>query len=182
MHKRIEIHSSRLLLREIESSDTSAIFMYRSDAQTNQYQGWIPEKLEEVNDFIEHKIAKEFNRLGTWFQLAIVLKESNKLIGDLGMHFLENDAVELGATIAQDYHGKGYATEALKGVINYLFNKVDKQKIKASVDPRNLASIAMIEKLGFKKEAHYRKSFFLREEWVDDVIYGLTKQLHFEQK
>lgn len=175
MNKKIEIHCSRLLIREIESFDASAILNYRSDAQTNQYQGWIPENLEEVHDFIAHKIAKEFNQLDTWFQLAIVLKESYELIGDLGLHFLESEVVELGATIAKDHHGKGYATEALKAVIDYLFNQVGKQKIKASVDPRNKASIAMIEKLGFKKEAHYKKSFFLRGEWVDDVIYGLIK-------
>lgn len=175
MNDKIEIHSDRLLIREMESSDASAIFNYRSDAQTNQYQGWIPEKLEELNDFIENKIAKEFNQIDTWFQLAIIVKESNELIGDIGLHFLENETVELGATLAKDHHRKGYATEALKAVIVYLFNEIDKQKIKASIDPRNLASMAMIEKLGFKKEAHYKKSFFLRGEWVDDVIYGLNK-------
>ena len=175
MNNKIEIHSTRLLIREIQSSDVPAIFNYRSDALVNQYQGWIPEKLEEVKGFVEHKIAKEFNQLDTWFQLTIVIKESNELIGDVGLHFLENEVVELGVTIAKKNHGKGYATEALKAVIEYLFNKVDKQKIKASVDPRNLASIAMIEKLGFKKEAHFKKSFFLRGEWVDDVIYGLIK-------
>lgn len=171
----MEINSERLLIREIEISDALAIFNYRSDAQTNQYQGWIPEKLEEVHYFIEHKIAKEFNQLDTWFQMALVLKESDELIGDLGLHFLEYETVELGVTINRSHHGKGYASEALKVLIDYLLYEHGKRKIKASIDPRNLASIAMIEKLGFKKEAHYKKCFFLRGEWVDNVIYGLIR-------
>lgn len=175
MSKKIEIQSTRLLLREIQASDAPAIFNYRSDAVSNQYQGWIPERLEEVDDFIENKIAKEFNQIDTWFQLAIVAKESKELIGDLGLHFLENQIVEVGASINKAHQGKGYATEALESIIEFLFSQVDKQKIKASVDPRNLASIAMIEKLEFKKEAHYKKSFFLRGEWVDDVVYGLIR-------
>ncbi len=174
MSTKIEIHSSRLLIREIQASDASTIFNYRSDSHINQYQGWIPEKLEEVDEFIRSKIAKEFNQLNTWFQMAIVVKETKEFIGDLGIHFLDHEIVELGATISKQQQDKGYATEALKAAIDYLFQKVGKQKIKASVDPRNLASIAMIEKLGFKKEAHYKKSFLLRGEWVDDVIYGLT--------
>lgn len=175
MDEKIEIQSTRLLLREIQTLDAPTIFTYRADTLTNQYQGWIPKKLEEVEDFIENKIAKEFNQLDTWFQLAIVVKESDELIGDVGLNFLENEMVEVGCTINKCRQGKGYATEALRSTIDFLFSQVDKQKIKASVDPRNIASIALIEKLGFKKEAHYKKSFFLRGEWVDDVIYGLIR-------
>ena len=176
MSDKIEIQSTRLLIREIESLDAQTILDYRSDTVANKYQGWIPEKIEEVDDFIENKIAKDFNQIGTWFQLAIIVKMSNELIGDIGLHFLENEMVEIGCTIDKTHQRKGYATESLRLTINFLFTQSNKQKIKASVDPRNSASIAMIEELGFKKEAHYKKSFLLRGEWVDDVIYGLTRK------
>jgi len=172
----IKIASHNLLLRSIKPSDASAIFKYRSMPIINQYQGWIPEKLEEVDDFIQNKIAKEINQIGTWYQMAIILNESETLIGDLGLHFVENHVVEIGCTIANEYQGKGYATEALNHAIHYLFTDLNKRKITGSVDPRNKASIAMLQKLGFKLEAHHKKAFFLRGEWVDDDIYVLYEK------
>ena len=173
MNKFEYIESSRLILRPLNIPDAPSLFKYRSNKFTNQYQGWIPEKLEDVNDFIENKIAKEFNQIGSWFQIAIVLKESNELIGDLGLHFLENDMVEIGCTIAQENQGNSFATEALKLTIEHLFSQFNKHKIIGSVDPRNTASIAMLHKLGFQKEAFHPKSFLLRGEWVDDLVFVL---------
>lgn len=174
MNKFENIKSDRLVLRSMDLMDATAIFRYRSNANDNQYQGFIPEKLEEVQDFIEHKIAKEFNQINTWYQLAIVLEEPNELIGDLGLHFMENEAVEIGCTIAKEHQGKSYATEALNRAIEYLFTDMKKQRIIGSVDPQNKASIAMLEKLGFQLTAHHKKSFQLRGEWVDDMIFGLS--------
>jgi len=148
----MNIESLRLYFSPIQLSDALRIFSYRSDKHCNQYQGWIPLKLEEVDDFINHKIAKEFNQIGTWHQMALVLKDTDELIGDLGLHFLENNEVELGITIAKEYHGKGYATEGLKKVIDTLFSDWNKKKMIGSVDPRNKASIATLLKLGFQKE------------------------------
>nr|WP_321487069.1 GNAT family protein [uncultured Draconibacterium sp.] len=67
----------------------------------------------------------------------------------------------------------GFATEAAKAVINYLFCELKKHRITASIDPENIASVALLEKLGFRKEAHFRESLFLNDKWVDDVIYAL---------
>lgn len=172
----MNIESKRLSFRSIDSKDANAIFHYRSDAQSNRFQGWIPQNHQEVCDFIEHKISKEFNLIGSWYQMAIVLRESGQLIGDIGLHFLENEELEIGITIAQEHQGKGFATEALKSIIENLFTHWNKQKIKASVDPRNKASIAMLLKLGFSKEAFHAKAFQIRGEWVDDLILFLNKK------
>lgn len=172
----MNIESLRLSFRTIQLSDAPGIFSYRSDPQTNQYQGWIPENLEEVEDFIKNKISKEFNQIESWHQVAIVLKESDELIGDLGIHFLKNQEVELGITIAKQHQGKGYATEGLKEVIDSLFTNWNKEKMNGSVDPRNKASIAMLLKLGFQKEQFQAKAFQLRGEWVDDLVMVLNKK------
>ena len=82
---------------------------------------------------------------------------------------------ELGCTLHKDYQKKGYATEALKAIVDYLFGRLDKHRIIASVDPRNTASIQLIERLGFRKEAHFKESYYLRGDWVDDIIYAQLK-------
>ena len=83
---------------------------------------------------------------------------------------------ELGCTLHKDYQKKGYATEALKcnGRLSYL-ERSNKHRVIASVDPRNTASIQLIERLGFRKEAHFKESYYLRGDWVDDIIYAQLK-------
>ena len=51
-----------------------------------------------------------------------------------------------------------------------------KRRIIASVDPRNTVSIRLIERIGFRKEAHFKESYYLRGEWVDDLIYAKLKE------
>jgi RimJ/RimL family protein N-acetyltransferase len=114
---------------------------------------------------------------GICFQFAIILTNENKLIGDMGIIFTNHDnrQAEIGCMLHKDYKGQGYATEALKGMVGFLFGTLNKHRITASVDPRNTASIRLIERLGFRKEAHFKESYYLREEWVDDLIYAKLK-------
>lgn len=173
----IRILSERLLLRPVQMEDADSIFTYRSDAVVNQYQGWIPTTIDDVHDFITNKVSSEINLPGTWFQFAIIKTDNNELIGDIGIHFLPSDAfqVELGITLNMDHQGKGYATEALKETIDYLFRELNKHRITASIDPQNQPSINLFERLGFRKEAHFRKSLFTNGEWVDDLVYAILK-------
>ena len=113
----------------------------------------------------------------TWFQLAIVNKNEDMLIGDIGIHFLEDNAqVEIGYTLAPSYQGQGYAIEALKAVINYLFSDLKKHRITASVDPNNTKSIRLLEKLGMRKEGHFIKSYRMGDMWLDDCIYAILEE------
>ncbi len=170
-----ELHTSRLLLRPLASGDSKALFAYRSDALTNQYQGWIPKTKDEVDSFIAN-LPNEFNHTGTWYQLAIETKDQHKVIGDIGVHFMDEWQCELGCTLSLEYHGLGYATEAMRTLISFLFNELNKHRITASVDPMNTASIKLVERLGFRKEAHFKESLLINGEWVDDVVYALLKK------
>ncbi|MDX8340959.1 GNAT family protein [Draconibacterium sp. IB214405] len=168
----MELTTKRLLLRPFNGDDKQAFFAYRSDAKANKYQGWIPKTLDDVETFFV-KLAAEFNVPDTWFQLAVLDKTNDELIGDMGIHFIDEQQVELGYTIAKQHQGKGFATEAVKAVIDHLFHDLKKRRITASIDPENVASFALLEKLGFRKEAHFVESLFLNDKWVDDVIYAL---------
>lgn len=163
-------------MRPILPGDSEQVFAYRSDAETNKYQGWIPEKMSDVDRFIS-KNPKAINTPDTWFQLVILERDSNHIIGDIGIHFIGNDnqQCEIGCTLNKEFQGKGLATEALKEMMGYLFNVLKKHRIIASIDPRNTASIKLIERLGFRKEAHFRKSLWLHGEWVDDIVYAVLK-------
>ena len=177
MEHRIELKTERLILRPVEEKDAEAIFNYRSDSIVNQYQGWIPESLNDVHSFI-NKVSPEINIVDTWYQFVIIKKENNELIGDIGIHFLDSDKkqVEIGCTLDKNQQGKGYATEALKETMNYLFNKLNKRRVIGSIDPKNMKSIELVERLGFRKEeAHFKESILINGEWVDDIVYAMLK-------
>ncbi|MDR2954222.1 MAG: GNAT family N-acetyltransferase [Prevotella sp.] len=168
------LETTRLIIRPIRPEDKNEIFKYRSDKEVNKYQGWIPRTLEDVEIFID-KVAKHINEPGSWFQFVIIEKESQKIIGDLGLHFLdsENKQVEIGCTLDIDFHNKGYATESLRRVIEYVFRELGKHRITTSIDPDNTNSIRLMERLGFRKEAHFVESLFVNGKWTDDLVYAL---------
>ncbi len=166
------LKTETLQLRPIDRQDAQAVFEYRSDAETNQYQDFIPEKIKEVYEFIEDS-AEEMNEAGTWFQLVIIHSESEQIIGDIGLHFLDDEQVEIGITLAKAFHNKSYATEAMQTIIDLLFLQLKKHRIIASTDPRNTASIRLLERLNFRKEAHFKESYLHNGEWLDDAQYGL---------
>ena len=179
----IQINSDRLLLRPIQMEDADFIFLYRSDDLVNQYQGWIPRTIDDVHDFITNKVSPEINQPGTWFQFVIIKKDDSELIGDIGVHFLASNSfqVEMGCTLSQKYHGNGYATEALKSIINYLIDELGKRRIIASIDSRNQPSIRLIERLGFRKKGLIKENSEVNSEWVDDLVYAILKEEWMEK-
>ena len=104
------LETNRLIIRPISSDDGVDVFTYRSDRETNKFQGWIPETIEYVLLFI-NKVSKKLDVQNTWFQFVIVEKLSNQIIGDLGVHFYdsENRQVEIGCTLNKEFQHKGLA-------------------------------------------------------------------------
>lgn len=172
------ITTDRLTLRPIDINDAEAVFAYRSDEETNKYQGWIPNDIEQIEDFIESKVSKEINESGSWFQWVMVCNNTNEVIGDVGVHFLSDDDMqcEVGCTLAKEKHGNGFATEALKALITYLFKDLNKHRVVTSIDPENIGSIKLVERLRFRKEGHFVESLYLNDQWVDDVVYALLSK------
>lgn len=172
----INITSKRLLLRQVELDDAEAIFSYRSDSVTNKYQGWKPETIKDVHDFINYKVVSEINIAGTWCQLVIIKKEEMKIVGDVGIHFIDpnNEVVELGCTLSKSEQSKGLMTEALTEVIKYLFIHLKKLRIIACIDPGNISSINLFKRLGFKKEEYFQGSFS-NDEWSNTLLYSILK-------
>ncbi len=170
------IKTKRTLIRPINQEDANAVFNYRSDSKTNQFQGWIPKTLEDVNEIILKNPA-EFNVPETWFQLVIIETNSDKIIGDIGIHFSDerNLQCEIGCTLNKAYQKKGFASETLQAVIDHLFTKLEKHRIFASLDPKNENSVNLLERLGFRKEAHFKQSLWFRGKWVDDMVFAILK-------
>lgn len=177
--------TDRLIIRPLSINDKESIFVYRSDPETSKYLSLIPKTVNDVEEFIK-KSSNVINVPGTWFQLVIIEQQNNQVIGDIGIHFLDtdpkSDQVEIGYTIDRKYRGQGYATEALSLIINYLFSNLNKHRMTASINPINVPSIKLIERLGFRKEAYFINSLFLHGKWVDHLVYAILAKEWIERK
>jgi RimJ/RimL family protein N-acetyltransferase len=169
------LETPRLLIRDLEIGDAAAMFAYRSRQGVARFQFWHPQSIDVIRSFILDMGQVEPDTPGTWLQLAICHLETGEMIGDIGLHFPLDciGQAEIGYTVSPDHQRKGYATEAVNAIAVYLFNTLCKRRIVASVDPRNAPSIAVLEKIGFRKEAHFRKSILMNGEWCDDCVYAL---------
>jgi RimJ/RimL family protein N-acetyltransferase len=172
-----EITTQRLLLSQLVPSNALAMYGYRSDPEVCRYQTFEPNSVADVEAFIDNLQSNAFDMAGSWFQFAILLKESGLLVGDIGAHFIADDPrqVEIGFTIAPVHQGLGFGTESVTGLLNYLLVTCQKHRVFASVDPRNEPSIALLKRVGMREEAHFRKSLWFKGEWVDDIVFGILR-------
>ncbi|GGA13894.1 GNAT family N-acetyltransferase [Dyella caseinilytica] len=171
----MELTTTRLRLDALRENDADMLFHYRSDPEVARYQGWRPVSRDEASDFIASQERASLDIPDSWLQFAIRLSTDGTLIGDLGLHIpAEADgSYEFGITIAPVHQGNGYAREAVQALLTWLFLTLDARRVHASIDPRNLASAALLRSLGMRQEAHFRESLKVGDEWVDDVIFAL---------
>ena len=169
----MQLATARLRLDRLHARDAEALFACRADPAVARFQGWCPTDVSEVRKFIAAQ-PPDAAPAG-WFQRAIRLRSDGRLIGDLGLNLPPDRmaAVEFGISIAPVWQGQGYASEILHGVFDHVFGELGQRRVSASVDPRNLASMAMLRGLGMRQEAHHRESLWLHGEWVDDAIFAL---------
>jgi RimJ/RimL family protein N-acetyltransferase len=130
--------------------------------------------VDQLRSYFEELAGMDPDTPGAWYQLGIVLRSGGELIGDCGIHILDDPRqAEIGITVARQFQCHGYATEALRAIVGYLFGKLRKHRISASIDPRNIGSIRLMQRLGFRQEAHMIGSLWFKGQWVDDVVFAM---------
>jgi RimJ/RimL family protein N-acetyltransferase len=171
-----EILTERLALRDLEVSDGQGIFSYRSRPEVSRFQSWGAESSDAIQLYIRGLSEATPGQPGSWYQIGIVVLSCGELIGDCGFQALETEPghVEVGIALAPEFQGRGYANETLRALLDYLLAGLDKDRVFGSVDPRNVRSIRMLERVGMRKEAHRVKSLWFKGELVDDAIFAIT--------
>ena len=174
-----EITTERLRLRSVTDDDLSQIFRLRSDPQVMRYIGRPRAKtLEDAKAVMG--IREEVMSSGTGINWGICQKEDPTLMGTMGFYQLEKEhfRITAGYSLLPEYHRKGYASEALCALLNYAFTEMNIHSIAAEVNPENKASIGLLEKHGFVREAYFRENFFFEGNFMDTAVYSLIKSKH----
>jgi RimJ/RimL family protein N-acetyltransferase len=174
------ISTERLVLRRFRPDDAEVLAAYRSAPEVAVYQSWdAPYSLERARYAIE-TMAEADPAAPGWFQYAVELKADRTHIGDVGVNLDDNRMqAEIGYTIVPHQQGHGYATEAVRAVLERLFTVQGLHKVSAECDARNVASARLLERLGFTREGVLRRHTWVKGEWTDDLLYGLLEEDFF---
>ncbi len=169
------LETDRLILRRFADSDLPALFAYRNDPEVARFQNWSVVTETELKDFIQSQKPLQPGMPGKWFQFAIELKSTNELIGDCALKVNREDAhqAEIGFTLARRHQGKGFAAEAVSALLDYAFAKLELHRIIAITDCANVSSVALLERLGMRREGHFLQSIRNKGKWRDEYQYAI---------
>jgi ribosomal-protein-alanine N-acetyltransferase len=169
----MEINTERLQLREITQEDFQAVHEYASDPETVKYMPFGPNTEEETREFINRNLKRQQERPRTEYGLGIILKHEDRLIGACGIHGVTEIQASIGYILIRRYWGHGYATEAARALVDHAFSELGVHRVYASCDPRNHASIRVLEKAGMSLEGRLRENMIIHGEYRDSLIFGI---------
>lgn len=171
----MEFTTERLEIRPFRKNDLPATFNIYKNADVCRYLLHEPWTSENKNEAFAKKLTNSTLTETSMLNLAVV--HQDEVIGDLTVWYTGmKETVEIGYCFSDSHSGKGYATEAVKGLLEKLFHEFNLHRIQANLDARNVASQKLCERIGMRKEAHFLKDYWNKNEWTDSMVYGILHE------
>ena len=173
----MKLETERLILRDFVADDWQRVLEYQRDPLYLRYYEWTaadrtPEAVQEfVGWFLEHQ--KQQPRIK--FQLAVVLKSNNLLVGNCGIRMDSPNAfqADIGYELDPKYWNRGYATEAAHAVVDFGFSRLGLHRVWAWCIADNSGSAHVMEKMGMLLEGRLRENDYYKDRWWDTLMYGI---------
>ena len=173
------VMTERLRLRPFTRGDVEAVYAYRRREDVARYLFDVALSREECAMAVQQRIgqvALEAN--DDKIILAVDEQASGQLIGEVSLIWRSVEArqCEIGWIFNPERHGKGFATEAARALLDLAFGPGDMHRVMARCDARNLASSRLMERLGMRREAHFREHSIVKGEWDEEFIYAILRR------
>jgi RimJ/RimL family protein N-acetyltransferase len=166
--------TERLNLRSITHRDDDAFMRIFSNPETMKYWSREPfESPEEARKMVQEEI--DWGESGKCANWGVAFPEGDALIGKVNLFNFEEQhcRAEVGYAFNPLHWNRGFATEAVRAVLDYAFGPLGLHRIEADVDPENLASLSLLKKFGFTREGYLHDRFMVHGVWHDSVVLGL---------
>jgi [ribosomal protein S5]-alanine N-acetyltransferase len=171
------LRGAQVVLRWLTADDIDALHEIFSDPEVARFLA-IPRQQgrEDTERFLDG--IHEGYRTGTLYQWGV--EHAGRIVGTctLGGIDWENRRAEIGFALARAAWGRRLMPDALAALIAHAFGELNLHRIEADVDPRNSASLHLLERLGFRREGHLRERYFKDGEIQDSIMLGLLRQDH----
>lgn len=172
------INTPRLVLRPYRQSDVEEIFKYASDPEWARYLPGVPQPylLEHAQQFVNHVLSWDRSTHPSW-----CIEYEGQCVGGINIRFFsDNHLAEVGYSVAKWLWGQGIVHEAAYAVFDVAFKTfAELNRIRATADRRNDASLNLMYKLGMRREGILRANRYEREEYIDEVVCGILRDEWF---
>lgn len=173
------IRTERLTLRPFTRGDVDAVYAYRRREDVARYLFDVALSREECALAVQQRIGQvALEADGDKIILAVDLNQNGSVIGEVSLILRNADARqgEVGWIFDPEYQGQGYATEAASAMLDLGFGPGDLHRISARCDTRNSASWRLMERLGMRREAHFREHALFKGEWDEEFVYAMLRR------
>ena len=165
---RLPIETARLRLRRLVPGDLAALHAIQSREDVTRWLYWDPRSQDEVRTSLDAHTERPVDE-----GVVLAIDLEGELIGTANVAVGEHRQGEIGFMLHPDHQGHGYATEAAEAIVELAFSTYGLHRVCASVEPRNTASVRVLERLGMRKEAHLIETEFVKGEWSSEAVYAI---------
>lgn len=173
----LELVTERLRITPFRDSDTPHFHAYRNEPETARFQSWsVPYSRKDADDFVLWAADTSLNDFEGSCQFAIRNRVTGELLGDIAIlgDLTNGRQAMLGYTLAHRFQGHGFALEACTAMLDHVFGIWELHRIAADTDPRNTASIRLLERLGFRLEGKMLECYPDPDgSWLDSNLYAM---------
>jgi RimJ/RimL family protein N-acetyltransferase len=171
------LESERLFMRRFAERDLVPFLSYVNDPVVARYQSWESYSEQQAREVIERQKHLSPGLPGQWFTFALELKLTGALIGHIALKTQEDKLqAELGFTLSREYHGQGLAFEAASRVLDYVFFNLEMHRVTAITDCQNHRSVALLDRLGMRREGHFIQNVWFKGRWGDEYLYAILRE------
>jgi RimJ/RimL family protein N-acetyltransferase len=182
----VPIETRRLLLRLYEDKDLEDILEYSgtSDFWLMRTLSWHPTR-EGIKKYWENRRYLDPSAKVEKLDLVVEWKEKAKVIGNINIYIsqeTENRQGTINWLLGSKFQGQGFGSEAARSLLTFGFDKLTLHRISARTSRDNIRSWVLMEKIGMRREAHFKQSERINNEWQDEFIYAvLAEEWHSKQ-
>lgn len=173
----LTLTTQRLTLRPLRHEDVQPLFAIWSDVDAMRYFSFpAMTHLDQATDRLARALKRSAE--GEDFICAVESSTTGEVFGDCALFHPDEQSrrVEIGFCLNPKHWGSGYMTEAASALIEHAFGALNMRRIEADIDPRNVASARLLERLGFVREGLLRERWLVGEEVSDSLLYGLLER------
>ncbi|HEU0073371.1 MAG TPA: GNAT family protein [Dehalococcoidia bacterium] len=180
----MQLETERLILRDFVMDDVDALAACRADERYWRFYDEPDDIRDNAREHVELFVGWQDAEPRTHFQLAITLKESGRLIGDCGLRrrdevafgFSALSEADIGYELDPSYWGRGYATEAVRTLVDFGFTRQGLDRVWTYCIADNERSWRLMERIGMRREGLLKQNVQLRDRRCDTAVYAILKE------
>ena len=155
-------------LRPFTLDDVAAVHAFQSREEVTRWIYWSARSRDEVQAALREYIA-----MPTESGVVLAVEVEGALIGQASLAVRDHRQGEIGFLLHPDHQGHGYATQAAEALLELGFGTYALHRVYGRIEPRNIASGRVLERLGMRKEAHLIENEWVKGEWQSEAVYAI---------